>query len=506
MPNQLAENPYTRSLFRSRWIFILAAIGSAAGLGNLWRFPYLTYEYGGAAFVFAYLVCAFLLGLPLLILENGLGQTSGQAAPGALATVNKRGSFRVIGWIGIFTMFTIVTFYIVISGWVLNYVVYAPTLAWGQDTANFFNQYLQKSATINDAGQFVPAVMCCAIVVYILVYLAIRKGTSGLSRIATWVTPIPFVLMTVLAINAFFLPGSQQGLMFFLVPDWSKLLTSELWFVAASQAFFSLSIGTATMFALGSLLDKKENVKTSAITIILGDLSISLISGIAIFGVLGYMAQIKGVPVNAVVDTSFGLAFIALPQALELLPLGNKLFATLFFVSLFALAFTSIVAMMESILGGLMNTNLRFKRSTYLLGICITAFLIGLLYMRHNGTYIMDIVNHFLNYSILTVATIQAIAVGWIYNAKRLRTSLNIQSGANISSLFDFLLKYFIPCVLGTFIIKQIVNDFSVRFGDYEINYLLAYGVGTLLTVGIAGIIFNRLDQHSHAKQQLQNQ
>ncbi|MFU8798244.1 MAG: sodium-dependent transporter, partial [Gammaproteobacteria bacterium] len=428
------ENPYLRSLFQSRWVFILAAIGSAAGLGNLWRFPYLVYEYGGAAFVLAYLICAFLLGLPLLMLESGLGQVSGKAAPGALATTNKKGSFRIIGWIAIFTMFAIVTFYITISGWVLNYVVYAPTLAWGQDTAQFFNHhYLQQSGNINTPGNFVPAIVLSSVIVYALIYWAIRKGTSGLSIIVTWMTPIPFVLMSVLAINAFFLPGSQAGFEFFLIPDWSQLLTTKIWFVAASQAFFSLSVGTATMFALGSLLNKKENVKSSSIMIIIGDLSISMISGLAIFGVLGYMAQVKGIPVDSIVQSGFGLAFIALPQALELLPFGTKLFATLFFFALFTLAFTSIVAMMESILGGLMNLGLQVKRSTYLLLISITAFLVGLLYMRQNGMYIMDIVNHFLNYSIMFVVMVQAIVVGWIYNAKRLRTELYTNSGAQIS-------------------------------------------------------------------------
>jgi neurotransmitter:Na+ symporter, NSS family len=492
------ENPYTRSLFRSRWIFILAAIGSAAGLGNLWRFPYLVYEHGGAAFVLAYLICAFLLGLPLLILENGLGQLSGKAAPGALATVNKKGSFRIVGWIAVFNMFAVVTFYIVISGWVFNYVIYAPTLAWGADTAQFFNQhYLQKSSAIETSGNFVPTIVFSAIIVYVLTYWAIRKGTSGLSAIATWLTPIPFILMTVLAINALFLPGSNEGFKFFLVPDWSQLLTTKLWFVAASQAFFSLSVGTATMFALGSLLDKKENVQSSSMMIIAGDLTISMISGFAIFGVLGYMAQIQGVPINSIVDSGFGLAFIALPKALELLPFGKSLFATLFFVALFTLAFTSIVAMMESILGGLMNLGLRIKRSTYLLLISLTAFLIGLLYMRQNGMYVMDIVGYFGNYSIMFVVMVQAIAVGWVYNAQRLRTELNKNSGANISPVFDVLLKYVIPPVLFGFMAKQFFDDITQNYSNFSTYYLLVYGVGTLVLIGVAGVVFTWLDRRN---------
>jgi NSS family neurotransmitter:Na+ symporter len=209
------------------------------------------------------------------------------------------------------------------------------------------------------------------------------------------------------------------------------------------------------------------------------------------------MAQIQGVPINSIVDSGFGLAFIALPKALELLPFGKSLFATLFFVALFTLAFTSIVAMMESILGGLMNLGLRIKRSTYLLLISLTAFLIGLLYMRQNGMYVMDIVGYFGNYSIMFVVMVQAIAVGWVYNAQRLRTELNKNSGANISPVFDVLLKYVIPPVLFGFMAKQFFDDITQNYSNFSTYYLLVYGVGTLVLIGVAGVVFTWLDRRN---------
>lgn len=493
------ETPYTRKLFSSRWIFILAAIGSAAGLGNLWRFPYLAYENGGAAFVVAYLICALLLGFPLLILENGLGQITGKAAPAALATVGSKGSFRWIGWVAILNMFTVVTFYMVISGWVISYVTYAPTLKWGNDTINFFIRHIQQSSNIESAGKVVPAVFLGALAVYAMTYFAIRKGTSGIARIALWITPIPFLFLIILAINSLSLQGSSEGLRFFLVPDWSQLLKLKVWFIAVSQAFFSLSIGTATMFALGSLLKRKENVKHSCLFIIFGDLAVSLISGIAIFGVLGYIAQLKGLPVQSVVDSGFGLAFIVLPEALSLLPFGKSIFATLFFVALFTLAFTSIVAQMESILGGLMNIELKIKRSTYLLIISVLALLIGISYMRTNGIYVMDIVTYFLNYSILGTALMQTIIVGWIYNAEKLRTTLNQASNANITPFFDFSLKYFIPVILLTLILHQAINDLTGRYENFSLEYLITYGIGTLVLILIFGVAISHFD-HSRKK------
>lgn len=493
------ETPYTRKLFSSRWIFILAAIGSAAGLGNLWRFPYLAYENGGAAFVAAYLICALLLGFPLLILENGLGQTTGKAAPAALATVNSKGSFRWIGWVAILNMFVLVTFYMVISGWVISYVTYAPTLEWGKDSVNFFIRHLQQSPNIESAGKIVPAVVLGALAVYGLTYFAIRKGTSGIARVAVWITPIPFFFLIILALNSLSLPGASEGLRFFLLPDWSQLLKLKVWFIAVSQAFFSLSIGTATMFALGSLLKRNENVKSSCLLIIFGDLAVSLISGIAIFGVLGYMAHLKGLPIQSVVESGFGLAFIVLPEALSLLPFGNNIFATLFFVALFTLAFTSIVAQMESILGGLMNIDLKIKRGTYLLIISILALLIGIPYMRTNGIYVMDIVGYFLNYGILGTAFMQTIVVGWIYNAEKLRTTLNQASGANISPFFDLSLKYIIPVILMTLILHQAINDLTARYENFSLGYLITYGIGTLVFILVFGILISYFD-HSRKK------
>jgi NSS family neurotransmitter:Na+ symporter len=142
----------------------------------------------------------------------------------------------------------------------------------------------------------------------------------------------------------------------------------------------------------------------------------------------------------------------------------------------------------------LMNMGLRIKRSTFLLIISVCAFLIGLLYMRQNGMYVMDIVVYFGNYSIMTDVLIQSIAVGWIYDAKQLRSRLNMNSSANITPVFDFSLKYIIPVVLFTFIIKQASEDLSARYENYALSYLLIYGIGMLLLVGLAGALFNALD------------
>ena len=177
----------------------------------------------------------------------------------------------------------------------------------------------------------------------------------------------------------------------------------------------------------------------------------------------------------------------------------TKRYATLFFVALFTLAFTSIVAQMESILGGLMNIELKIKRGTYLLILSILALFIGIPYMRTNGIYVMDIVGYFLNYGILGTALMQTIVVGWIYNAEKLRTTLNHASNANISPFFDLSLKYFIPVILLTLICHQAINDLTARYENFSLEYLLTYGIGTLVFILIFGVIISHFD-HSRNK------
>ncbi|MDA7742507.1 sodium-dependent transporter, partial [Francisellaceae bacterium] len=370
-----------RENFKSPWIFVLAAIGSAAGLGNLWRFPYLAYEHGGAAFFVAYFVCLMFIGLPFLIAEIGIGQISRCAAPKSLGMAGKSPKFKLVGWFAAMISFSILTYYIVITSWTLNFAANALEQPWVGDSDHFFHQtFLRLSENISIFGSLNLPIVLGALFTILLLYIAINRGTSGIAAVASWITPIPFILLIALLINSVQLQGAEIGLKELFVPHWSYLKSMNLWFDAASQVLFSLSLAFGVMFAYGAILDKKVNIKKMASFIILGDTLAAMLGGIIVFSVLGHMSYVEQVPIHEVVTGGIGLAFVVIPKALSYFPVGSAAFSMIFYIALFLLAFTSIVSLFEAVLAAVMDSNAKLKRSAILCVLCIIIFALTLLY------------------------------------------------------------------------------------------------------------------------------
>ncbi len=415
-----------RKDFSSVWIFILAAIGSAAGLGNLWRFPYLAYEHGGAAFFVAYIICLLCIGLPLLILEVGLGKTSKKGAPEALALIGHAKRFKIVGWLAVLVAFGVLTYYIVIASWVLNFAVDSFKMPWQADSESyFFNQFLELSSGI---GAFtVPklTIILGVMVILLLSYISLYKGTSGLAFVAKWITPLPFILLLILLGNSITLSGSLGGLYQLFIPVWSTLLDTKVWFAAATQVIFSISLATGVMFAYGALLNKEVNVSKTCTIVVIGDTLASMICSMIIFSVLGHVAYIDGKDVHEVVSGGIGLAFVVIPHALTLLPVVQEFFSFIFYASVFFLAFTSIVSLFEAILAALMDSKIKLKRATILFIICVLLFICNLLYTMGNGLYLLDIIDHFINgYLMVIVMVAEVIVITWLYDINRLSGEL----------------------------------------------------------------------------------
>ena len=483
-----------RKNFKSPWIFVLAAIGSAAGLGNLWRFPYLAYEHGGAAFFIAYFICLFAIGLPFLIMEVGLGQITRKGAPLALGAIGHKKRFRIIGWFAVFISFLILTYYLVITGWTINYAFNGINLPWHPNSESYFyKDFLHISSGITNINHFNYPIMIGVIITLILVYLFMYKGTSGISIVAKWITPIPFILLIILCINSVSLSGAMIGLRVFFIPKWSSLYSWDLWFDAASQVLFSLSLGFGVMFAYGAILGEKVNVKHVATWIVSGDTFVAILGGIIVFSVLGHMAAINHVPISEVVKQGIGLAFVVIPKALALLPYGNKFFSLIFYISLFLLAFTSIVSLFESVLAAMMDGSQRIRRGALLLVNCIVIFLIGLLYTANNGLYILDIVDHYISgYGIVIVCILETIAIGWFYDAERLRYNLQKQSKVKLGIFFNIFIRFLIPAVLIILCFRQTQGDLEHVYGGYPVFFNVIYGLGSLAILVILSIFCNR--------------
>ncbi|WP_440683089.1 sodium-dependent transporter [Cysteiniphilum halobium] len=485
----------TRKDFTSVWIFILAAVGSAAGLGNLWRFPYLAYEHGGAAFFIAYIICLLCIGLPLLILEVGLGKVSKKGAPESLALIGHAKRFKIIGWLAVLAAFGVLTYYIVITSWVLNFAVDSFQMPWQIGSESyFFHQFLGLSAGIESFGTPKLAIVFGVIAILLLVYISLYRGTSGLAFVAKWITPIPFILLIILLTNSVSLSGSITGLHALFVPVWSSLLDTKIWFAAATQVIFSISLATGVMFAYGALLDKKVKIGRTCTIVVIGDTLASIICSMIVFSVLGHVAHIDGKNIHDVVSGGIGLAFVVIPHALTLLPAAQEFFSFIFYASVFFLALTSIVSLFEAILAALMDSKIKLKRASILLVICVALLICNLFYTMGNGLYLLDVVDHFINgYLMLVVMVTEVLVIAWLYDINKLTRELFPNHNANILHvIFKALTAYIIPIVLSVLFIKQVYVDISGGYGDYPSTYL--WGIGALVLV-LSVVIAQRLSR-----------
>lgn len=324
-----------RGMWNSRFGFILAAAGSAIGLGNIWRFPYTAGQYGGAAFVLLYLAFVFAIGIPVLLAELSLGRHSQRNPVGAFKAIVPDSWWPAVGGLGVLTGFGILSFYSVIAGWTAGYTWMSATGKFqpgltGEESAQIFGGFVSN-----------PTIAVGLSAAFLLVTaLVVRKGISGgIEKTTTILMPILLVFLVVLAVRAVTLEGAGDGLRFLFAPDFSKL-TGDAVMSALGQALFSLSIGMGAMITYGSYLPKEENIPFAGTSVALFDTGIAILGGLIIFPTLFHA--------GADPASGPGLVFVVMPSVFETLPLGN-LFATVFYALLSIAALTSTISLLEVI-------------------------------------------------------------------------------------------------------------------------------------------------------------
>ncbi|QQS58710.1 sodium-dependent transporter [Candidatus Peregrinibacteria bacterium] len=497
----------TTSKMLSSWpswkIFVLAAIGSAAGLGNVWRFPYMAYEYGGAAFFVAYLVCLALIGFPILLMESAVGQETGKAAPEALAKADKRGTFRFLGFWAVLSAAGVMSYYSVIMSWSVNYLISSPTLAWGADTERFFYEtVLHRSSGIEEWGDIVLHIAVGLLLVWIFVYFILFLGMKSISRSVLILTPLPLFCLGILAINGVFLENAGEGLLYFFVPKWEQLLHTDIWIASAAQVFFTLTLGFGVMFAYGALFQKKADLVKSAFLVVLGDTFIAFVAGIAIFSTLGYMAGEEGVAVTEVVKGGPELAFIIFPKALTLLPSGaGNILAILFFLTILSLALTSAISLVQAVVSTVVDYFPKRDYSTLVLIVCTLLFFLSLPFAFGNGLYLLGIVDHFIvQYGIFAVGFTEVLVLAWGYGAENIRSFVNAHAKYPLGKWFSFLLLFFIPTILGGLVVQSAFVDFGRNYKGYETDALLEYGVIPTSVILLCAILLGILVRNWNRK------
>ena len=439
-----------RELWGSRIGFIVAAAGSAVGLGNVWRFPYLVGMNGGAAFVLVYIALAITVGLTVMIAEFCLGRASRKNAVGAFRVLAKNPFWQIVGWIGLLVGgFIILSYYGIIAGWTIKYMVGSFTGLMDAAAAGKSGDVL--NAFLADSGNMIMYQVTAMLVCIVIVAGGVGKGIERACKI---LMPALFILLLVLIVRAVTLPGAREGIVFYLKPDFSKL-TGKSVLDALSQGFFSLSLGMGIMITYGSYIAKDDNLPGSAMMVLGLDTLIAFLAGLAIFPAVFAM----GVEPSQGV----GLTFVALPGIFAKMPMG-AFFCFLFFLLLFVAALTSMISLLEVAVSFIMDEfQWSRSKSAWLGGIFIT--LLGVpsaLSFTGSPTVFgkgfFDFMDYISNSILMPSCAIGiSLYVGWVWaNSARKEVTNQGQIRFGMMEFWLMSLRFFAPIAIGVILINGI--------------------------------------------------
>lgn len=425
----------------SRWVFILAATGSAVGLGNIWRFPYVTGENGGGAFVLVYLLCVALIGIPIMMAEILLGRRGRQSPINTMRTLaieEKQSShWSLLGWMGVIAGFLILSFYSVVAGWTIFYIIQNAGTGFdglsAEDISALFDSLLASPQTLlllHTAFMFLTA---------LVVSLGVK---SGLERAVKFLMPSLFILLLIMVGYAISTEGFSDGLRYMFEPDFSKLSGSSI-LAAMGQAFFSLSLGMGAIMVYGSYLPSNASIVNTSITIAFADTCVAILAGLAIFPlVFTYGLE---------PSSGAGLIFVTLPVAFSQMPLGQIL-GTAFFVLLMFAAWTSSISLLEPAVAWLSeNQNMTRVKASIVAGVIAWVLGLGSVlsfnlwedYTFYGMTY-FDVMDKFTSNILLPLGGLLiAIFAGWLM--RRQSSQQEIATSGFFYAVWKFLVRVVAP-------------------------------------------------------------
>jgi NSS family neurotransmitter:Na+ symporter len=469
----------------------LAAIGSAVGLGNIWRYPYVVYDNGGGAFLLPYFIALATAGIPIMIMEYGLGNKFRGAGPFSYRSLSSR--WEWLGWWQVFTSFVIGTYYMIIIGWVLSYTYYSFGTQWGSDTEGFFTgNYLGVSESFWSVGGIQWKVLLAGVIAWAIVYWLLQRGVSrGIELASRVLIPLLVVMILIIVIRGVTLPGAARGLDTLLSPDFSALFTPGVWIAAYGQVFFSLSLAFTVMITYASYLPRDTDLSNSGFIAALSNSGFEFLAALGIFGVLGFLAVQQNAQVGEVVTAGVGLAFIAIPQIINELPALNSLFGVLFFGALLFAGLTSAVSIFEV---GIAAVREKFglARASAVNWVCGLAALGSLLYVTKGGLYYLDTVDHFINsYGLVLSGLFEVILVAWIARQlPGLRQFINESSYFRLGGWWTVSLSIITPLVLIVITAFNIYQELTEAYEGYPVSGLLTLGAGVVIGVIVLAFVF----------------
>ena len=440
----MSEQP-ARESFASKFGIIAAAAGSAIGLGNIWRFPYVAGENGGGAFILIYLIFIFAIGVPVLLSEFIIGRNTRSNPYRAFKKLKPNQPWYLVGVVGIGAAFMIMAFYSAVAGWTLEYLFQSISDGFTGKNPDQLN-----SMFLNFRDETLRPVLWQIIFMIMTAFIVLAGVKKGIEKYTKILMPFLLVIIIILDIKALTLPGASQGLEFLFKPDFSKLSANAI-LEALGQAFFSLSIGMGTLITYGSYISKKDNMANSAVVVSIADTAIAILAGVAIFPAVFAF--------NIEPNAGTGLVFITLPNIFQQMS-GGYFFSLLFFLLLTLAALTSSISVLEVVVAFFVE-NLKMKRKNATIFATIsTAYLGTLCAMSWGGFSGFELFGYnffslldFLASNVLLPlgGLFIAVFVGWFYGKGKTFREISNNGKLKVQylSIFMFLLKYIAPVAVG---------------------------------------------------------
>ncbi|KAM9292369.1 sodium- and chloride-dependent GABA transporter 2 isoform 1-T1 [Morus bassanus] len=486
-----------QTLERGQWNnkleYVLSVAGEIIGLGNVWRFPYLCYKNGGGAFFIPYLIFLFTCGIPVFFLETALGQYTSQGGVTAWRRICPL--FEGIGYASQVIVVLLNFYYIIVLAWALFYLFSSFTidLPWGScdhewNTGNCMElqkanstlnvtsenatspviefwerRVLKISDGIQHLGSLRWELALCLLLAWIICYFCIWKGVKSTGKVVYFTATFPYLMLVVLLIRGVSLPGASQGILFYLYPDLSRLGDPQVWMDAGTQIFFSYAICLGCLTALGSYNKYHNNCYRDCVALCFLNSGTSFVAGFAIFSILGFMAGEQGVPIAEVAESGPGLAFIAYPRAVVMLPF-SPLWACFFFLMVVLLGLDSQFVCVESLVTALVDmypTIFRKKnrRETLILLVSVLSYLVGLVMLTEGGMYVFQLFDYYAasGMCLLFVAIFETLCIAWVYGAERFYDNIEDMIGYRPWPIIKYCWLFITPAVcMATFLFSLI--------------------------------------------------
>ncbi|WP_019267010.1 sodium-dependent transporter [Methanobrevibacter smithii] len=464
--------------------FLLAMIGSAVGLGNIWRYPYVLYSNGGGAFFIPYIVAILIMGIPFLILEYGVGYNFKSSFPKAVKSISNK--WEYLGWFLPVAVFMILIYYSAILGWDGFYVIISAFKGWGADpNAYFTGSFLQANDTLGGLGTFVPFVAIAMLVGWVIMWVISHTDLEkGLGRVSKVLVPLLFAIMIFIVLFSLTLPGAGIGLAELYNPDWSLLLNFNIWMAAFGQMIFSLSLGMSIAFTYASYTKDDSDLVSNALWVTVANCGFENFAAIGVFSILGYMSLQSGVAVPDLVTQGTGLVFIVYPTVFNVLGDWASVIGPLFFFTVYLAGLTSILSTIEPLSFSIQN-KFGWSRNKTMTVLCVFGAAVSMIYATAMGSYILGIADTFVNQIAILIGVIfECIVFAWIFKAENIIPKLNAKSKSiKLGKWWLVVVKYVLPIFIAIVWIGGILEVISS-------GSMLELAILVILTVILLGATF----------------